>query len=35
MRYKQREAIKAQVLANFIAKVTPTSSKQDEDYGAK
>ena len=35
VRYKQREAIKAQVLADFIAKVTPTSSKQDEDYGAK
>ena len=35
MRYKQREAIKAQVLVDFIAKVTPTSSKQDEDYGAK
>ena len=35
VRYKQREVIKAQVLADFIAKVTPTSSKQDEDYGAK
>ena len=35
VRYKQREALKAQVLADFIAKVTPTSSKQDEDYGAK
>ena len=35
VRYKQREAIKAQVLADFIAKVTPTSSKQDEDYGTK
>ena len=34
VRYKQREALKAQVLADFIAKVTPTSSKQDEDYGA-
>ena len=31
VRYKPREVIKAQVLADFIAKFTPASSKQDED----
>ena len=35
MQYKPREVIKAQVLADFIAKFTPASSKQDEDQGAK
>jgi len=31
VQYKPREAIKAQVLADFIAKFTPTSSKQDDE----
>jgi len=31
VQYKPREAIKAQVLANFIVEFTPTSSKQDEE----
>ena len=35
MRYKPREAIKAQVLAYFILEFTPTSSKQDDGQGTK
>ena len=35
MRYKPREAIKAQVLADFIVEFTPASSKQDEEHGAR
>ena len=35
VRYRPREAIKAQVLANFIAKFTPTHGQQTEDQGAK
>ena len=33
VRYKPREAIKDQVLADFIAEFTFT--KEDEDYGVK
>ena len=35
VQYKPKEEIKAQVLVDFIAEVTPGSSKQDEDQGAK
>ena len=35
VRYKPREAIKVQVLADFIAKFTFASSKQDEKSGAR
>ena len=35
VRYKPREAIKAQVLADFIVEFTPASSKQDEEHGAR
>ena len=35
MQYKPREAIKVQVLADFIAKFTFASSKQDEKSGAR
>ena len=35
VRYKQREAIKAQVLADFIVELTPTNNQQDGDQGAK
>ena len=31
VQYRPREAIKAQVLVDFIAKFTPTSSQQNED----
>ena len=33
--YRPREAIKAQVLAEFITKFTPTSDQQNDDQGAK
>ena len=35
VRYKPREAIKAQVLADFIAEFNPASNQQDGDQGAK
>ena len=35
IRYWPREVIKAQALANFIAKFTPTHNEQGEDKGAK
>ena len=35
VRYRPREAIKAQALADFIATFTPTSNKQNEGQGAK
>lgn len=35
VRYKPREVIKAQVLADFIIEFTLASSKQDEDQGPK
>ena len=35
VQYKPKEEINAQVLVDFIAEVTPASSKQDEDQGAK
>ena len=35
VQYKPKEEIKAQVLVDFIVEVTPASSKQDEDQGAK
>ena len=35
VRYRLKEAIKAQVLADFIATFTPTSNQQNEGQGAK
>ena len=35
VRYKPREAIKAQVLVDFVAKFTPTNNQQDGDQRAK
>ena len=35
VQYRPREAIKAQVLADFIATFTPTSNQQNEGQGAK
>ena len=35
MQYRPREVIKAQVLEDFFARFTPTSSQQNEDKGAK
>ena len=35
VRYRLKEAIKAQVLADFIAEFTPTSNQQNEGQGAK
>ena len=35
MQYRLKEAIRAQVLADFIAKFTPTSNQQNEGQGAK
>ena len=34
VRYRSREVIKAQVLADFIAEFTPAINHQDEDQGA-
>ena len=34
VKYQLREAIKAQVLATFIAEFTPTYNQQDNDKGA-
>ena len=35
VRYKPREVIKAQALAEFIVEITPTTNQQDGDQGAK
>ena len=35
VRYKPREVIKAQALAEFIVEITPATNQQDGDQGAK
>ena len=35
VRYRPREAIKAQALANFIVEFTPTHDQQSKDQGTK